>query len=320
MGDGKVALILDTLGFLTAVSRADIEKSNKDNMAEEESMGAFNTTEMQENLLFTLFDGRTYAVPLGIVSRLEEINVEHIERTGHQKIVRYLDAPMPLLNVEKILGLDGESSLESYQEQGVDSLSCIVTTIAGKNFGIIVKEVLDISIDQVTIDNTAVDREGILGTVFIDDHTISLLDLYTIVGSQKLGASKIFAKNDKIKGKKILLVDDSPMYRKMEADALREIGYDVTTANHGGEGFDLLASNDYDLLITDIEMPHLDGFNFAHKVRTELTSKTLPIMALSTRVSDKDKEKGKQCGFDYHLEKFRKDEVITLVNNILEDK
>ncbi|MEE2670189.1 MAG: chemotaxis protein CheW [Bdellovibrionota bacterium] len=318
MGDGSVALILDAIGFLSEVSHIDIEKA-EDLTDDSNALNAFDASfEYQENLLFKLYDDRVYAIPLTLVSRLEEFDADKIEKTGSQKIVRYLDAPMPLIGVEKALNLEGKSILEEESLPEGSSLSCIVTKIRGRNFGIIVKEVMDISIDHTNIDDTAVDREGIIGTIFIDEKTVPLLDLYSILAAQNLGVSNKERTNAKMTPKTILLVDDSPMYRKLEADSLREIGYTVITANHGLDGFEKLRDQDFDLLITDIEMPHLDGFGFAKKVRDELPAKKIPIIALSTRVSEKDLEKGRESGFNHHLEKFRKEEVVDLVNSILQ--
>lgn len=319
MGDGKVALILDALGFLNTVS------SSTDRVKDDSfGAGAENTNieaegEMQENLLVKLGDDRTYAVPLSLVSRLEELPVNKIEKTGNQPIIRYLDAPMPLINIEKTLKLDGESMLQRHKSLDKEVMSCIVSTIRGRNFGIVVDEIMDISIDHSDIDASAVDREGILGTVFIGDRTVSLLDVYTIIEAQGLGVQQKKTKEQvkQNQKKKILLVDDSAMYRKMEADALIEQGYQVILANNGEHGYQELEKSDFDLLITDIEMPVLDGFDFAKKIREESNKKDIKIVALSTCASEKDKERGKLCGFDYHLEKFKKDEVLDLVDRIL---
>ncbi len=322
MGDGTVALILDAMGILNKVSTVGIKNLEKE-LNSEDIIDIYDGSEVQENLLFKLYDGREYAVPLSLVSRLEEFNVKSIELTGKQPIVRYLDSPMPLINLEKTLSLDGISSLENYKEQGIQALNCIVTTIQGKNFGIIVNEILDISIDRVTIDDTAIDREGILGTVFIDDRIISLIDIYSVIEAQNLGGVKKKKVADKEKEqnskKRVLLVEDSPMYRKLESDMLIELGYDVDIANHGGEGFEKVKENNYDLVLTDIEMPFLTGYELASKIRNELGKADLKIIALSTRHSKEDIEKGQEAGFNYHLEKFKKKEVEELVLNVMKE-
>jgi two-component system chemotaxis sensor kinase CheA len=319
MGDGKVALILDALGFLNTFT------DNRDRIKEDivqtdnKSGSDGDIGEKQENLLFKMGDGRVYAVPLQLVTRLEEFSVKDIEKTGNQPIIRYLNSPVPLINVEKTLKLNGKSMLETYTEKGKEVISCIITTIRNKNFGIIVDEILDININNNTIDATAVDREGILGTIFIDDKTVSLVDLYAIIEAQGLGIqNKASTKEvESNSTKKILLVDDSAMYRKMEGDVLIDQGYQVDIANHGEHGYELFQQKKYDLLVTDIEMPILDGFDFVQRIRSESSHKDIPVIALSTRVSDQDRERGKLCGFDYHLEKFKKDDVIDLVKKVL---
>lgn len=316
MGDGKVALILDALGFLNQFS-TEREKRTEETKQAEQVVYGDEVGEEQENILFRLNDDRIYAVPLSLVTRLEEFSKAKVEKTGKQPIVRYLDAPMPLINVERTLRLSNESLLE---DKEYTELPCIVTTIRNKNYGIIVKEIMDISIDNVQIDATAVDREGILGTVFIGDRTVSLLDLYKIIDAQKIGVQvgKVeLSEKTQNANKKILLVDDSAMYRKMESDALIELGYQVTLAKHGEDGFAKLEQNDFDLVVTDIEMPILNGYEFAQKIREQSQSKSnIPIVALSTRASAEDKEKGKVAGFSYHLEKFKRDEVVDLIKSI----
>lgn len=312
MGDGRVALIVDAPGFLSHFTGV---KDKKLQEVEQSSETKVDYTEIQENLLFRLEDDRIYAIPLGLVSRLEEFQTKKLEKTGNQPIMRYLDAPMPLIDVEKTLKLTAKSVLETKEKE---QLPCIVTNVRRQSFGIVVKEILDINIDKNKIDSSAVDRDGIMGTIFVGDQTVSMIDLYNIVNAQSLGVSNKIQKTVK-KNKTILLVDDSVMYRKLEGDALIDEGYDVILANNGNEALVKLANyaDKIDLIITDIEMPELDGFGFAAKVRESKQYDNLQIVALSTRVSENDKKKGKECGFNFHLEKFKRDEIVELVNNII---
>ncbi len=149
--------------------------------------------------------------------------------------------------------------------------------------------------------------------------------MYAIIEAQQIGQfnkrvahSVEESKHNRLK--RILVVDDSPMYRKMESDLLLSMGFQVETANHGEEAFTKLKEFNYDLIITDIEMPIVNGYELAEKIRKDLPHISTPIMALSTCFTDKDKEKGQKSGFNYHLEKFKKHEVIDLVNNILSEK
>jgi two-component system, chemotaxis family, sensor kinase CheA len=311
MGDGRVALILDAVGFISKFSSGMEQKVadlNKSNEAEE-----FTNTEVLETLLFKLKDGLTYAFPLNLVSRLEEFKVKDVEYTGKRPIMRYLNQAMPLIVPDNLLKLS-TSEVTYFKDR--DKFSCVVCNLRGINYGIIVDEIIDIAISQSDIDSSAVDRDGVLGILFIQDKAISLIDLYFMVNSvQTTRQTEVNAKKAKFKKLKILLVDDSVMYRKMESDALMQIGHHVVTANHGEDGFQKLASEKFDLIVTDIEMPVLDGYGFAEKVRSSIY-KNIPIIAISTRFSRADIEKGEKAGFSHHLEKFKKDELFGLIETM----
>lgn len=318
MGDGHVALILDALGFLSSVQKND-NLTKEAHALEHKAVDNSDSVENQENLLFKLADGRTYAVPLSLVSRLEEISSAKVEMTGSQPIIRYLNSPMPLINVEETLQLEGESKLKKLDDEEI-VLPCIVTNVMGKNYGIIVEEIQDISIDSVTIDDTAVDREGILGTIFVNDKTVSLVDLFGIISAQKLGSGKVDPEHTPtLSSKKILIADDSPMYRKMEKDLLTSCGFYVEAARTGEEAIEKLRSSRFDLLITDIEMPKLNGYDLCKQIRKDEQLKSVPVLAISTLVGEADIAKGKESGFDYHLEKFDKEEVIKVINTIFKE-
>jgi len=96
---------------------------------------------------------------------------------------------------------------------------------------------------------------------------------------------------------KILYVDDSLTIREMVESSLMEIGYmNIQGAEDGVEALDLSAEEDYDFIITDINMPNMDGIELIHKLRDKLDYVAIPIMVLTTEWSQEMKDKGKQAG------------------------
>lgn len=318
MGDGKVSLIVDAVGFLNMFSdlkdsstRTDIMKKM---MQDEYSLDT--NLEAHENILFRLEDNRTYALPLALVSRLEEINYSKIEFTGAQPVIKYLDKPMPLIDLENVLKLDGQSVLH---DNSSEKLQCVVVSLRGYNFALVVSEILDISINRANLETTSVDRAGLLGTIFIDDKIVTILDLFKILELLNFNFVDI-NEMDGINTRefKVLVVDDSLVYRKLEGDTLEGAGFPVLFAENGEEGLKVLKENpDISLIITDIEMPVMDGFKFITSVKENDNLKNIPVIAVSTRVSVEDKEKGIQAGFDYHLEKFNREEVLNIVKEVI---
>ncbi len=311
MGDGRVALIIDAFGFYNQV---DSEAHNdKKEILESGASQNEKNYEMMELVLFSLGDSRVYGIPLSLINRLEELDPQKIEWAGEQALIRYRGSSMPLLNCEELLELRGQSAMETHKDQ---KINCIVTTINGINFGFVVTEIMDIAYNESSLETDTIDRKGLLGTVYIEEKLITLLDIYTMVSFTKLGQKFFTTKKDMRLNGKILVVDDSPLFRKVQEDMLRETGLDVLVANNGEEGLKILKEHkDINAIITDIEMPILNGYEFSKEVRS--FNENIPIIAVSTKVADQDKEKGKISGFSYHLEKLNKQEVLDTLEGCL---
>jgi two-component system sensor histidine kinase and response regulator WspE len=101
----------------------------------------------------------------------------------------------------------------------------------------------------------------------------------------------------------ILVVDDSHTVREMERRLLVRSGYQVTTAQNGQEAWNLLRLNDYDLLISDIDMPQMNGIELVTKVRENPRLARLPVIILSYKGREEDRRRGLDAGADFYLTK-----------------
>ena len=95
---------------------------------------------------------------------------------------------------------------------------------------------------------------------------------------------------------RILTVDDSKTMRDMLAVTLRTAGYDVLQAENGQEGLDVLGSDPVDVIITDLNMPVMDGFTFIQKLRQNTAHLATPVLILTTECSQEKKDKGRAAG------------------------
>ncbi|MGB0682181.1 MAG: response regulator [Magnetovibrionaceae bacterium] len=118
--------------------------------------------------------------------------------------------------------------------------------------------------------------------------------------------------------KRILTIDDSKTIRDMLAVTLEGAGYDVVQAEDGQQGLDALASNGpVDVIITDINMPVMDGITFIKNVRSDPANRRLPILVLSTEGSGDIKQKGRDAGATGWLVKpFDPDKLISVVRKV----
>jgi len=101
----------------------------------------------------------------------------------------------------------------------------------------------------------------------------------------------------------ILIVDDSHTVREMERRLLVRAGYIVTTAQNGQEAWNLLRLNDYDLLISDVDMPQMNGIELVTKVRDNPRLARMPVIILSYKDREEDRRRGLDAGADFYLTK-----------------
>jgi two-component system chemotaxis response regulator CheY len=114
--------------------------------------------------------------------------------------------------------------------------------------------------------------------------------------------------------KKILLVDDSEFVRNFHSSILAKANFEVLTAVDGNDGLEKLFTHPCDLILTDINMAHMDGYEFIRRVRAEPQYQELPIIIISTEGQNADKRKGFEAGANLYLVKPSEPEQI--VENI----
>jgi DNA-binding NarL/FixJ family response regulator len=118
---------------------------------------------------------------------------------------------------------------------------------------------------------------------------------------------------------KLLLVDDEPGLREAVKDYLQESGFSVQVASNAREGWELMQQNTPELVISDIMMPQVDGYQFLKQVREDPRFKALPVVFLTAKGMTQDRIQGYQAGVDAYLPKpFDPDELVAIVENLLE--
>jgi DNA-binding NarL/FixJ family response regulator len=118
---------------------------------------------------------------------------------------------------------------------------------------------------------------------------------------------------------RLLLVDDEPGLREAVKDYLEESGFTVQVASNAREGWELLQQSIPDLVISDIMMPQVDGYQFLKQMREDPRFKRLPVVFLTAKGMTTDRIQGYQSGVDAYIPKpFDPDELVAIVENLLE--
>ena len=110
----------------------------------------------------------------------------------------------------------------------------------------------------------------------------------------------------------ILVVDDALTVRELQRSILERAGYDVRTADDGVDALARLAEQPSDLVLTDIEMPRMDGFGLVEAIRAQPSLSTIPVVILTSRASDEDRRRGLEAGADGYIVKSAFDESSLL--------
>jgi two-component system chemotaxis sensor kinase CheA len=251
-------------------------------------------------LVFRAGSPEPKAVPLSLVTRLEEVDCKKIELSNGRHMVQYRGHLMPLIRVNDDVHI---------KRDGAQPI--LVFSDAGRSMGLVVDEIIDIVEDNLNIE-VGSDRSGVLGSAVIRGKATEILDVghflplaYEDWFRRKDGHTKDASKRT------LLFVDDSAFFRNMLTPVLKAAGYDVTAVAGAQEALSLLKSGrNFDVLVTDIDMPGMDGFALAEAIRKEKRFADLPIIALSSYSSPESIERGREVGFHDYVAKFDRQSLV----------
>lgn len=119
--------------------------------------------------------------------------------------------------------------------------------------------------------------------------------------------------------KRILVVDDSITVREVECRLLRNHGYEVETAINGMDGWNAVRIGKYDLVVSDVDMPRMNGIELVKAIRADARLKTMPVLIVSYKERDEDRQRGLDAGANYYLTKssFHDETLINVVQELI---
>ncbi|MDM8535775.1 chemotaxis protein CheW [Desulfobacterales bacterium HSG17] len=305
MGDGEVALILDIDGI---AKHTDVQF----NLREDEQSGqVFIGDETQTVLLFKSGPQEQFAVPLPMIRRIEHIRSSSIDHVGDKEFITVDGIPNRILRMDTVLNV-------SQCEQG-DEMLLLLPKHIRRPFGILISEVVDTLQADLALNLDSHMEKGLLGTAVIDNHMTLFIDLYHLI---ELAEPEWFAERKKQapppeERKQILLLEDTPFFRNLVKGYLETDGYDVTAVENGQLGIAALKNRSFDIIVSDIDMPVMNGWAFMEYIRSENIAPDIPAMALTALDSEADRAKAAEVGFNAYQIKLDREELLTNVSKLL---
>jgi len=266
--------------------------------------------------------GEPFAFPLAHIARTVTVPQQQIEHLEGRQHFTFEGKLAGLADANQVL--DGGSPTATGSE-----LSIVVVSDRKSHYGLVVDRFLgecelvvqpldarlgkvkDVSAGALTEDGTPVlilDVEDMLRSV---EKLISVGRLKQVERTQRDAVRKRL--------KRVLVVEDSLTVRELERKLIESRGYEVEVAVDGMDGWNAVRTGGFDLVVTDIDMPRMDGIELVTLIKREASLKSLPVLIVSYKDREEDRRRGLDAGADYYLTKgsFQDESLVQAVADLI---
>lgn len=308
LGSGAVALILDVAG-LVAMARIDQTDVPVEPVAE--TAGAAVSEDRQTLLLFDNGTEERFALPLEMVSRIEQFPAERVERIQGKPFLQYNDRKLRLIHLEDHLPVSRP------RRNPEDRMGVIVPRQAPFPVGVVFHRVINTVEAAVTLDTTSIVAPGLFGSAVLDGRITLVPDLFRVL---EMAAPEWAPRRETSKSgrpARILLAEDTPFFRMVEREYLKSAGYEVLVAEDGVAAMEILGREQVDAAVLDIVMPKMDGWDVIRAIRADERLRGLPVMAVTSLEEEELAAKGRAAGFDRWQRKLDKARILSDLDEML---
>jgi len=309
------------------VVKMNIEKV-KGNLILKSEVGVYTEVHLQLPLTLAVIDAlivacadQQYAIPLSYVQETVKIREEDIATVAGKEVISVRSTTVPLISLANLLGLQEQKTLISggkvsavILKQRDQSVACIIDSNNGTS-EIVVKG-LGGQLKRV--------RHTFGATILGDGSPALILDVPDIFttseGSSTVGLRKaIIESQSRASRGYVLVVDDSITTRTMEKSILTAHGYDVAIAISAEDALEKVANTSFDLVISDVEMPGLNGFELTARLRAMDEYRDVPIIIVSSLSKDEHKRKAIEAGAQAYIVKgaFEQGTLLDTVDSLI---
>jgi chemosensory pili system protein ChpA (sensor histidine kinase/response regulator) len=287
--------------------------------------------------LFIRCGGVSFALPLAVVEEIRRIRADEIEDVGGKLLTKVRDVVTEVVRLDSYLGLPPLEPINGY-------FRMVVANTGNRQIGLVVEEVL--GKDEIVIKNLGEYLRRVKlfpgTTIAPDGSLILLIDLNRMVAAEpnerrtlqaSAGAARIFAPGseavargtiptdaiDRVEHERVIVVaDDSISVRKFVGRMLEKNGYRVKLAADGLEAAELVAQHGCHLVITDLEMPRMTGYELMVQLRQNPQTRRIPVMVVTSRAGAKHRDRAIKEGATSFLTKpVQEDQLIAAVEQLI---
>ncbi len=295
------------------------------------------TTLVKSDVLLVEIHGIVHALPIDFVEANLQIDPQEIFPLEGKAAIAINGKAVSVANLADLLQITNSPAYAVAAKSEYISTKlkpCILMKVGAERFGLIVDRLLDVTDVAFKPQSKILRRvrnvagSTILGTgqvcmiLAATDLLQSLKGNSSSLLAAKVSNSRLLPQSEKISapGKhKILLAEDSMLVRTQEKRLLEAAGYEVITAVDGLDGFNKLQNNYFDAVISDVQMPNLDGFSLTARIRENEEYSELPSILVTSLATDEDKRKGAEAGANAYIVKgqFNQDVLLDTLARLI---
>jgi two-component system chemotaxis sensor kinase CheA len=255
-----------------------------------------------------------FAIPVDFIVSVIIVDVAEIFSMEARDTIVFRDEPITIVNLKTVLELE---DISDSTMKNVTTFQCIILSSMGEKAGFIVDSLIDEQEVLVKPLGFMLKRvKNVSGsTILVSGDVCMILNPNDLLKTVKsLSASEILETStpESLRKKRILLVEDSITTRTQEKRILESAGYDVVVAVDGLDGYQKLLINEIDAVVSDVEMPNLDGLSLTEKIRAEKKYLSLPVVLVTSLSSEEQKKRGLESGANAYLTKSGFDQKILI--------
>ena len=262
--------------------------------------------------------GSTFGIPSAYIARVDRVQSRRVARVDGRAMLTTADAPTPLVTLAAILGPPFADAA------AVDVLNVVTVEVGGRRLALVVDELHDErELVLRPLEHAGAAASAItVGSALLGDGDVALvLGVAALVDAGSGTATLPLAHTERFEpsSKRVLVVDDSMTSRALEQSVLAAAGYDVVTAVDGAEGWRVIERGSIALVISDVEMPHLDGIALCERIRGTPRTASLPVILVTSLDEPAQRARGMDAGADAYVTKsgFDQDVLLGAVRRLL---
>ncbi|HHQ49460.1 MAG TPA: hybrid sensor histidine kinase/response regulator, partial [Acidobacteria bacterium] len=262
--------------------------------------------------------GTVLAFPAGTVDRVLRVALEELATVDGWPVVRIGGHPVPVADLGAVLRLG-----EVAQEPGPRPV--VVAGVVEHRMAFVVEKVEDSR--ELVISELGPQARNIPvvagGALLPDGRPVIVLDVGAVIDACiARGKGAAVSGRTRRRRRRILLADDSLTTRALEKTILEGAGYDVVAVPGGEEAWNELRSGEFDAVVSDIEMPGLDGFGLTRKIRSDPVRRDLPVVLVTSLESQADRQRGLEAGADAYIVKrtFDQRELLETLERLIAEE